>query len=210
MISKALEDKSVQIENDTSELKSDCEAVRMNLTLSNKRQKDINEKMKEMQAQIDELMNGASSAPVITGDGGVDPNQLAKMFASKQDVDGLKQRVLTLEKIVEEKQTVQINDILSRLGQLEKSEGDVKSQFDNVWTNINNILANMNKDGPVVVAAPTVKDSSNDVKKLQEQVFALKNDMNLKLNITDFEAYKRDLKMNELDRINRIIEELRQ
>ena len=30
--------------------------------------------------------------------------------------------------------------------------------------------------------------------------------MQLKLNITDFEAYKRDLKMNELDRINRIIE----
>ena len=34
--------------------------------------------------------------------------------------------------------------------------------------------------------------------------------MNLKLNKDDFEAYKRDLKLNELDRINRIIEELRQ
>lgn len=34
--------------------------------------------------------------------------------------------------------------------------------------------------------------------------------MKLKLNIKDFDDFKRDLKMNELDRINRIIEELRQ
>lgn len=34
--------------------------------------------------------------------------------------------------------------------------------------------------------------------------------MLLKCNSADFEAYKRDLKINELDRINRIIEELRQ
>lgn len=48
MVNRALEDKSVETENNVSELKSDCEAVRMNLTLSNKRQKDMNEKMKEM------------------------------------------------------------------------------------------------------------------------------------------------------------------
>jgi len=34
--------------------------------------------------------------------------------------------------------------------------------------------------------------------------------MPLKLNKADFELYKKDLKLNELDRINRIIEELRQ
>jgi len=48
------------------------------------------------------------------------------------------------------------------------------------------------------------------VQKLNEQVFALKNELKLKLNIKDFEDFKRDLKLNELDRINRIIEELRQ
>jgi len=40
-------------------------------------------------------------------------------------------------------------------------------------------------------------------------MFTIKNDMKLKLNIKDFDDFKRDLKMNELDRINRIIEELR-
>lgn len=38
----------------------------------------------------------------------------------------------------------------------------------------------------------------------------MKGDLKLKLNIHDFEAFKRDLMSNELDRINRIIEELRQ
>lgn len=33
--------------------------------------------------------------------------------------------------------------------------------------------------------------------------------MSLKVKQADFEAYKKDLKINELDRINRIIEELR-
>jgi len=54
------------------------------------------------------------------------------------------------------------------------------------------------------------KDSSQDVQRLNEQVFALKNELKLKQNIKDFDDFKRDLKLNELDRINRIIEELRQ
>lgn len=66
---------------------------------------------------------------------------------------------------------------------------------------------------PTVIAPSqpaATKDSSQDVQKLNEQVFALKNELKLKLNIKDFEDFKRDLKLNELDRINRIIEELRQ
>lgn len=34
--------------------------------------------------------------------------------------------------------------------------------------------------------------------------------MDLKVNRADFEAYKADVKFNEFDRLNRIIEELRQ
>jgi hypothetical protein len=33
--------------------------------------------------------------------------------------------------------------------------------------------------------------------------------MIVKVNSGDFESYKRDLKVNDIDRINRIIEELR-
>lgn len=51
-------------------------------------------------------MKGASSVPVISGDGGVDPNQLAKMFASKADMENLKLRMATMEKVVEENHTV--------------------------------------------------------------------------------------------------------
>lgn len=79
-----------------------------------------------------------------------------------------------------------------------------------MWNNINHILANLNKDGPVVVQPPTVKDNSGEVSKLNEQLLALKNELSLKLDISEFETFRRDLKINELDRINRIIEELRQ
>ena len=41
---KALEVKSVEQEDDMSELKSDSEAVRMNLSLSNNRAKQLKEK----------------------------------------------------------------------------------------------------------------------------------------------------------------------
>lgn len=62
----------------------------------------------------------------------------------------------------------------------------------------------------MVIQPPTVKDNSGEVSKLNEQLQALKNDLSLKLDISEFETFRRDLKINELDRINRIIEELRQ
>ena len=45
---KALEAKSVETENDISELKSDTEALRMNLTLSNNRHKSLKEKVDDI------------------------------------------------------------------------------------------------------------------------------------------------------------------
>ena len=70
----------------------------------------------------------------------------------------------------------------------------------------------MNKGGqPIVAPQPIVqsKDSSADIKKLQDQINDLKKEMIVKVNSGDFESYKRDLKVNDIDRINRIIEELR-
>ena len=125
-------------------------------------------------------------------------------------MDELKYRVEVLEN-GQSIHSKQIDDILSRLGDLDSSDQQQNEHIDNLWNNINHILANLNKDGPVVVQpTPTIKDNSGEVAKLNEQLFALKNEMNLKLNISDFDTFKRELKMNELDRINRIIEELRQ
>ena len=45
---KSLEDKSVEMENDLSELKYDTEAVRMNLCLANNRVKTNKEKIEAM------------------------------------------------------------------------------------------------------------------------------------------------------------------
>jgi len=44
---KELEEKSITVENDLSELKSDLEAARMNLILSNGRQKKLKESIEE-------------------------------------------------------------------------------------------------------------------------------------------------------------------
>ena len=73
-ILSALEAKSVEAENDISEIKSDLEPLRMNLTLSNSRQKQLKEKIEDIQKQIDELKSGAGSAPVISSDGAIDPS----------------------------------------------------------------------------------------------------------------------------------------
>lgn len=163
-----------------------------------------------MQAQIDELMKGAANVPMVSSDGGVDPNQLAKMFASKSEFDELKYKVEVLEN-GQSVHTKQIDDLMSKVGDLTSSDSTQNEQIDNLWNNITHILANLNKDGPVVVQPPVqAKDNSGEVSKLQEQVFALKNELALKLNISDFETYKKEMKMNELDRIDRIIEELRQ
>ena len=163
-----------------------------------------------MQAQIDELMKGAANVPMVSSDGGVDPSQLAKMFASKSEFDELKYRVEVLEN-GQSVHTKQIDELMSRVGDLTSSDSAQNEQIDNLWNNINHILANLNKDGPVVVQPPVqAKDNSGEVAKLQEQVFALKNELALKLNISDFETYKKEMKMNELDRIDKIIEELRQ
>ena len=52
---RALEAKSVEQEDDMSELKSDMEAVRMNLSLSNNRHKSLKDKVDEMDKLLKEL-----------------------------------------------------------------------------------------------------------------------------------------------------------
>jgi len=46
-VMKELEEKSISVEDDLSELKSDLEAARMNIILSNKRQKEMKESLQE-------------------------------------------------------------------------------------------------------------------------------------------------------------------
>lgn len=70
----ALEAKSVEAENDISEIKSDLEPLRMNLTLSNSRQKQMKEKIVDIEKQIEELKSGAGNVPVISSDGAIDPS----------------------------------------------------------------------------------------------------------------------------------------
>lgn len=57
---------------------------------------------------------------------------------------------------------------------------------------------------------PMGKDNSAEIKKLEQEILDLNKLVNLKVNQSDFDGYKRDIKVNELDRMNRVIEELRQ
>jgi hypothetical protein len=56
---KELEHKSCVAEEDLSELKSDMEAVRMNLILSNGRVKKNSDSIKELQEVVDGLKGGS-------------------------------------------------------------------------------------------------------------------------------------------------------
>ena len=55
-----------------SELKSDTEAVRMNLSLANNRQKSLKEKVDSLTQLVNELKENANSVPIV-GDSGLDP-----------------------------------------------------------------------------------------------------------------------------------------
>jgi len=89
---KALESKSIEQEDDISELKSDTEAVRMNLSLSNNRHKSLKDKVDAMQLLIKELQENSNSMPVV-GDSGVDPKQLDKFYASKSKHEDVSKKV---------------------------------------------------------------------------------------------------------------------
>lgn len=52
---KALEAKSVEQEDDLSELKSDTEAVRMNLSLANNRHKSLKDKVDNLMQMVKDL-----------------------------------------------------------------------------------------------------------------------------------------------------------
>ena len=54
---KELEEKSITVEDDLSELKSDLEAARMNLILSNGRQKKMKESIEDHEEKIKGLLN---------------------------------------------------------------------------------------------------------------------------------------------------------
>jgi len=53
---------------------ANLEAIRMNANLSNGRQKQMKETLDEHQKILDDLLAQANEMPVISSDGGVDPN----------------------------------------------------------------------------------------------------------------------------------------
>jgi hypothetical protein len=99
---KELEHKSNAAEEELSELKSDMEAVRMNLILSNGRVKKNIEKLKE----LTEIVNGLSTQPAgepsatiqIPLGSNIDVGQLQSIFASKDALGNLEKRLSACEK----------------------------------------------------------------------------------------------------------------
>ena len=159
---KALEAKSVEGENDTSELKSDLEMVRMNFSLSGNRFKSLKDKFDKLQEIVDQLKEGGG-APVVSGDGNVDFSQ----FASKQKFDELNNRVKVIDSIQGQTSDTLAN-LEDRVVVLERSDTDQNNQIEEIWKNINQIVQNLNSNGPAIVPSmPMAKDSSADVKNLQ-------------------------------------------
>lgn len=155
------------------------------------------ETLDEHQKILDELSDKANAAPVITGDGSIDVNALRDLFAPKDQFNQCFGIVRGLEALTDG-HTEKLADLYDKIGELTTNSENHSNQIGNLDNTVAQILANMNKDGPVIVA-PVAKDSSADVQKLNEQMFALKNELALKLNIKDFDEFRRDLKLKELD-----------
>lgn len=94
----ALEDKSVDCENQLSDHLANIEALRMNMNLKNSQFKMMKESIEEHEKKIEELMGKANDMPVISGDGGVDPNALKKLFADKGQFEICQGKVNMLDK----------------------------------------------------------------------------------------------------------------
>jgi len=99
---KELEHKSCVAEEDLSELKSDMEAARMNLILSNGRVKKNGENVKEIFEILEGLKGGEpipAAAPLKLPEGtNIDVNQLTALFASKDALSNLEKRIQACEK----------------------------------------------------------------------------------------------------------------
>lgn len=132
---KALEQKSCEQEDDISELKSDTEAVRMNLSLANNRFKSMKDMVDELQQMIENLKDNSNSAPIV-GNSGIDPKQLDKFYASKSKLDELFQRVAVIDNI-SNTNSKHINDLNGRVVTLEHSDADTKEQLEELWKNLN-------------------------------------------------------------------------
>lgn len=101
VVIKELEHKSCVAEEDLSELKSDMEAARMNLILSNGRTKKNGEQIKELFEIIEGLKGGqpvSVSEPMKMPEGAnIDVNQLQALFASKDALQNLEKRIKACE-----------------------------------------------------------------------------------------------------------------
>ena len=76
---KELVDKSITAEEELSELKSDVEALRLNLHLTRNQVKGNTDKIKELEGMI----GGAPPVPaVVSGGSDIDINSLGQIFAS--------------------------------------------------------------------------------------------------------------------------------
>ena len=155
MIIKELEHKSCLAEEDLSELKSDMEAARMNLILSNGRVKKNGENVKE----IFELLEGlkgiktapvpvpvpilAAAAPVKLPEGtNIDVNQLTALFASKDALSNLEKRIQACEKTNND-QNGSLGNHEDRISALEKEFEIMGSDTNSKIQQLQDLIGNM-------------------------------------------------------------------
>ena len=129
MIIKELEHKSNLAEDDISEMKSDLEAARMNLHLSNGRVKKNSESIKEIEEKLKNLGSATpvatpvtEAAPVkmeIPEGANIDVNQLQSLFASKDALANLERRLAACES-TNVNQNESLDNHESRISELEK------------------------------------------------------------------------------------------
>ena len=97
------DNKSVGSENDSlSDLKADIETMRLNLHSYQRRAKEHSTKLERMEKALGALKGGAPAEAAAGQGPSLDINALSSQFASKEQMNELENKIITLENQIQE------------------------------------------------------------------------------------------------------------
>ena len=161
-------------EDDLSEIKSDLEAVRMNLHLSNNRNKNNSDKIKDILERMENMGNTpapvAAPAPVVPVEipkgGEIDVNQLSSMFASLGALQNLEKRVSQCE-AKESSLLTKADNHQGRIEALEAKFDQMDKQMNSKFSSLEDMI------GSLSTPAPVSSDGNVDLSQFTMQISKL-------------------------------------
>lgn len=192
---KELEAKSVEQEENISELKATSESNAMNISLTNNTLQEKTDELKEWlerhDKEIEELKNKAPPpmpVPEIKGDG-LDMSQLYNIFASKTPPDNTIKRIYDLENSLKELNgkvngldgaAERLQDLEARVGKLETRADKSDKKLDTHDIDIDELKRRLAAvESMEMPAMPEIKEVANlDTEGIMKQIHFIRNEFN--------------------------------